>query len=129
MIQRQFELLGKGGCYFFCLWKLARDITGTYKDPYRLYIEAVDKGFLTEDCWVQDPAKLMELATEQLRWTVFHAPPEYQPAQGEYEILRYEWKTTTGQLAHFVLPDWDPYGDSLTRRYGVIVSKRILRRM
>jgi hypothetical protein len=29
-------------------------------------------------------------------------------------------------MAHFVLPDWDPYGESMTRLNGQVVSKRIL---
>ena len=126
MIQRHFELLGKGGCYFFCLWKLARDLTGVYQDPYRLYWEAVRSGFLTEDCWVQNPPGVLALATGQTNWKVRHEGPAYQVKEGEYEVLRYGLKTAVGEAAHFVLPAWDPYGESVTRTKGILVSKRVL---
>jgi len=126
MIQRQFELLGGGGCYFFCLWELARRKTGIYQDPYRLYVESVRSGFLTQGCWVNSPAGVMMLATGQTDWNVRHENADYRAREYEYEILRYGLKTAGGEMAHFVLPDWDPYGESMTRLNGQVVSKRIL---
>jgi hypothetical protein len=55
--------------------------------------------------------------------------PNYTPAKGEYVVDRWERVKTGAVIGHFRLPDWDSLYDSMTVRYGKIVSKRVFRRV
>lgn len=132
-IQRTFLTLGQNGCYFFCLWKIITKYNGyAYHDPLLLYDRCVYKGYLREDCWVENPAKILE---DELggKWEVRKEGPEYERQEGEIVVLRYERKSPMGAASHFVLQEeggsiWDPLGESETVRTGYVQSKRVFRR-
>jgi hypothetical protein len=63
------------------------------------------------------------------RWSVEKTGPEYRPSPGEYVVDYWERTKTGAVIGHFRLPDWDSLHDSMTVRYGKIVSKRVFRRM
>ena len=122
--------LGEFGCYFLSLLRLAK----VENAGIALYRQAVQLGYLQEDCYVIDPARVLSLAAGGA-WSVRHAPADYIPASDEYEILRFERKTTTATFAHFVVGDgrgqvvYDPLDNSQTVKLGKLVSKRIVKRI
>lgn len=131
-VQKDFERIGAEGCYFLSIVKAGERLLRKYVDAYELYVNAVDRNIIEQDCYINDPGKLMALIMGG-RWAVEKVPPEYISKPGEITIMRYE-RTDGGKLySHFVLAtedgvfvDYDPYGDSKTVRAGVMVSKRIL---
>lgn len=126
-VQKDFERIGAEGCYFLSLVKAAEEITGRYLDAYQVYLRAIDMGYMKEDCYLQRPEMILAMMTGGV-WTVTKEGPDYKARPGEVVVERYERKTTTETFAHFVLPAYDPYGDSRTRREGKKVSTRVFRR-
>jgi hypothetical protein len=126
--QKVMETIGREGCYFLCLVRIAEEITGTRIDAIPVYLHSIDRQWMDKDCYLVQPHRILEHMTGT-RWSVRKQDKIYQPEPGEKEVLRYE--RTVGRVthAHFVLPDYDPYGDSLTVRNGRLVSKRIFARV
>lgn len=75
---------------------------------------------MTEDCYIQDPVKILKYLTGD-NYKVERV--EKLPLHYDFAVYHY-YNSATG-LGHFVLPDWDPLGDSITRRNGVIDSYRV----
>lgn len=128
MRQRIFEILGKYGCYLFCIARIIEKISETPVDMEKLYVAAKDKGYIQEDCFVKRPEMIvaMYLGGE---WEVRHDVADYKPQWNEYIVERWELKLTGVTKSHFVLPDWDPYGESETRQKGTRVSTRVFKRI
>ena len=135
--QLHAEIMGAGGCYLLSLIDIAEDLIKREIDVFRVYADAVAEKWMTEDCYLERPARILtELSGEP--WDIRKEGPEYLCKPGEYEILRYEreiktpGKTVT--IAHFVRGDgkgkvlYDPYEGSRTVRDGHLVSKRIFGR-
>jgi len=133
-VQKDFEKIAAEGCYFLSMHHAAEELTARYIDPYEVYLKAIALHYMGEDCYVTDPAALMQLMTS-VKWAVYKEGKSYQPLTGDVEILRFERVETSKTWAHFVLGDgtgavaYDPYGDSKTVRSGGLVSKRIFRRV
>jgi hypothetical protein len=133
MIQREFEKIGKTGCYFLSIVHLAELYTGKYIDAYDAYKAAIKGKTLRDDCFVLEPAALLRMLTG-VAWAVTKEPKEYQATKGEQEILYFERNDTMQTWGHFVVGDgfglvaYDPYGDSQTVKKGALFSKRIFRR-
>ncbi len=133
-VQKDFEKIGDEGCYFLSMHYAAEKLTAHYIDPYEIYLKAIALHYMGDDCYVTDPAALMQLMTSA-KWSVSKELKSYQPTPGEIEILRFERVEATKTWAHFVIGDscgsveYDPYGSSATVRSGALVSKRIFRRI
>ena len=125
--QKKFYNIGKAGCYLDCLVKISERFMRSVFSLEAVYDAALAKGWMQEDCWILDPAAIMQYLTG-VRWTVRHEEVGYKPVDGDNIIQRWEWKSPNGTQGHFTLPDYDPYGESETRKNGDIVSYRILRR-
>jgi len=134
MIQKIYKFLGDGGCYFLSLLKAAEGITGKRIDPVVAYAECVQAGFMTADCFLEFPHRVLEAYTGNV-YEVFKAPISYIALDGEVEVLRFERPTTAQLYSHFVLGngegrvEYDPLGDSQTVKQGKLASKRIFRRV
>ena len=124
MRQRQHLWIGEGGCYFLSIAYLGEMISGEVVNDIDLYGIALGRGWMDRDCYIRQPDSILSFITGQ-QWHVRHEPAEYVPKDYEKVIERWEWKKTMVTLAHFKLPDWDPYGESDTVKYGELVSKRI----
>jgi len=133
MRQREFETIGKTGCYFLSIVHVAEKYTGKYIDAYDAYKAALKGKTMREDCYVLDPAALLRMLTG-VAWTVTKEQSDYMATKGEQEILYFERNDTMQTVGHFVVGDgmgvvsYDPYGDSLTVKKGKLHSKRIFRR-
>jgi len=131
-MQRTAEIIGKYGCYYLSVVRAGELATGKKVDALRLYKHSLEKGWLEEDCYLNYPDLILQDITGD-PWKVRKEGADYIPKQGEIVILRYEYKTTAGLLAHFVLAGsdgktiaYDPYYPSQTVAKGYLVSKRVL---
>jgi hypothetical protein len=130
MRQKIMERIGAEGCYFLCLVHAAEGVIGKRIDAVEVYESAVNLGLMHEDCYLVNPARIMELMTGH-RWSNRHDSRTYQPKPGDVLVMRYERKTTAKTFTHFVLMDheggiaYDPLGDSVTVRLGQSVSSRV----
>jgi hypothetical protein len=128
--QKVMARIGKDGCYFLSIIRAAERITGQRIDAVKVYLNAIDRKWMEADCYVVDPAALLESLTDK-PWKVRHDSVTHRPAGNEIMIMRYELKSTGITYSHFVLCDhtgqveYDPYGASSTVRDGKPVSSRI----
>jgi hypothetical protein len=134
MRQKVMERIGAEGCYFLSLVYAAEAATGKRIDAVEVYEAAVKLSLMHEDCYMVNPARIMEIMTGQ-KWTGRHGPSDYRPGPGEVMVMRYEHKTTSKTFTHFVIVDdrgnvkYDPLGASNTVRLGQPVSSRIFARV
>jgi len=123
--------IGKFGCYFLCLLKLAEK-AGIFADVLYWYDVAEGSAFMGEDptqrgsrCFVFEPARLLSLLFgNRVQWTMTKESATYEAKADELVVLRYDIPNVSG---HFVLDDWDPMGSSITKEKGILVSKRVFR--
>lgn len=139
-IQRVAALIGKAGCYFLCILRLAEKQLDRSLDVFHCYLLALTCGLMKENCYVEQPGKLLGMVSGG-DWRVLKAgdgldsagrpydlPLSYELQPGELEIER--WEVPGAEEGHFILPDgWDPYGQSATVAHGKRVSRRIFRRI
>lgn len=139
-VQCVAAFIGKWGCYFLCILRLAEKYLGKLLDPFHFYILAVHGRYMRENCYLDDPAGFLSSLVGG-RWIVLKAgdgadsagrpydlPLVYELKPGELAIER--WQVPGEDEGHFILPDgWDPYGASRTVRDGGLVSKRIFRKI
>jgi hypothetical protein len=122
--------IADSGCYFLSILHLAN----RENEAIGFFRQALSIGVMQDDCYILDPAKLLALVAGG-KWSVSHQGAEYQTANDEYEILRFERKATTKTYAHFVVGDgrgqvaYDPLDTSQTVAQGKLVSKRIFKRL
>jgi len=137
-----FRCAGGNSCYFDCITTLASRVNGvplTAETVGRAVDTAVDSGAVKFD-WndysnpgnftVADPARLLYLLTGR-RYEVTWQPGNYVAAKDELEVDFWALSAADGDKGkgHFCLPDYDPLGESNTRRNGYIHSKRIFRKV
>lgn len=130
--QSIFANMGAFGCYLFCIVHLAERITGNVISDYSALQLGRLQGYIDSDCYILNPAKVLSMLTG-ITWTSSKEAPEYVAKPGELEVLRYSWQEQNdgvvfAEHSHFVLPDWDPFGESQTVKNGSMASKRIFRR-
>jgi hypothetical protein len=118
--QREYDPIGKWGCYFCSLGKIAEDVTGkilTDEQVYNTYIECVISGFMGHNCFVTNPAAVLAAFFEMLDdfrvvqyvgwWnTDMKEPKMWKDLKVTHEVHRIS--TKVGH--HFRLPNWDPMG-------------------
>ena len=128
MTQKYMENLGKWGCYFLCIVRLAELITGKSIDAVREYSHCTQARWMRWDCYITKPEEIMYYLTG-VKWTVRHEPASYFPTNGELVIQRWGWRPPMAneEKGHFVLADYDPYGDSETVKNGSLVSYRVFK--
>jgi hypothetical protein len=138
-IQTLLGEAGEAACYALDILEIAeREMRGGQKlDPVDALYLGIDRGYIyynekdpndNDNFFVKDPAAFLAMFAGG-RWTVEKAGPDYVPVRGEYVVDRWERVKTGAVIGHFRLPDWDSLHDSMTVRYGKIVSKRVFRRI
>lgn len=124
--QKIMKQIGDTGCYFLCIVNMAERITGKRIDAVEHYLAAVNNKLMQENCFVMYPDKIMEQMTGT-RWYVRKENHWYNVKPSELEVQRYERQVINSLQAHFILPDYDPLGTSLTVAQGKLASKRIFK--
>lgn len=148
-IQRKALNVGKTGCYFLVALSIAEDAGSGPRDVLSTFVFANQKGAVDTDCFMRQPATLMESLCGG-KWDIIKAGPGhpldllYVCRPGEFEALRFQRKPdmlpngtfeSEDDCAHFVRGNghgivvWDPMGESRTVKEGWLVSKRIFRRV
>jgi hypothetical protein len=136
-IQTFLAEAGEAGCYALCILKIAEMELVKEADVAKELVSMIDRGYIyynendpndNNNFFVEDPAAMLSWLTWR-RWTVEKVGPDYQPDPGERVVERWERVKTGTVIGHFKLPDWDSLQDSMTVRYGKIVSKRVFRRV
>ncbi len=122
MIQRELEFIGKYGCYFLCLRKLANQPDYNILADYR---QCLALGYIDKECTILQPAKILELFDKKkhkvTKTKVYDECARYN--------IAYFFNERTG-LHHFVIMRdedtvfWDPLGDSITVKEGRVESWR-----
>lgn len=132
--QKVMSLIGAEGCYFLSIVRAAEKRIDRRIDAVELYLVAVSRHWMAEDCYVIQPDAIMGYLVGGT-WTVRHEVKGYHGTPDEVVILRYELTQTGRTFAHFVLagPDgaveYDPYGHSRTVWDGQLASKRVLKQV
>jgi hypothetical protein len=136
-IQTLLGEAGEAACYALDIIEIAERENFREKDVMASLSAGIDRGYIyynekdphdNDNFFVADPAAFLAMLAGG-RWTVEKAGPGYVPAPGEYVVDRWERVRTGAVTGHFRLPDWDSLHDSMTVRYGAIVSKRVFRRI
>lgn len=139
-VQNVAYFIGKWGCYFLCILRLAEKAMVKLLDPFYYYILAVHNRYMRDTCFVDKPGELLASIVGG-EWVVLKAgngldsagrpydlPLAYVLQPGEFEVDR--WEKSGDPEGHFILPDgWDPYGKSQTVANGKLVSRRIFRKV
>jgi hypothetical protein len=125
--------IGATGCYYLSICKAAELLRGREVDVVKNYVKLIKLGYMDWDCYVKDPAKIMDYLTGD-KWDTTKESTEYRPYPEDVIIGRFERKTTMQTYGHFVLLDknkhvvYDPLGTSKTVQDGKMVSLRVFRR-
>lgn len=117
-IQKELEMIGRYGCGFLCILQKFNISELEIVSKYR---EVVERGFMTEDCYIKDWVKLLEYLSP--------VPAKYKYEKStvlkECDFFIQYWYNPQTKIHHFTLKDYDPYGFSKTVRDGQIESYRL----
>jgi hypothetical protein len=136
-IQSLFIEAGEAACYALDILEIAERVQGKKIDTIATLCMGIERGYIyyngrdpndSNNFFVQNPPALLSMIAGG-KWTVEKTGPDYTPKPGEYVVDRWERVKTGTIIGHFRLPDWDSLQDSMTVRYGKIVSKRVFRRL
>jgi hypothetical protein len=136
-IQTLLGEAGEAACYALDILEIAERERGQKLDIIDALCRGIERGYIhynendlndNDNFFVEDPAAFLSMFAGG-RWTVEKTGADYIPLRGEYAVDRWERVKTGTVIGHFRLPDWDSLHNSMTVRYGKIVSKRIFRRM
>ena len=103
-VQAKFLEIGRNGCYFLCLLKIAELKLGKPLSAIDAYEDFLEKGYIKRNCFVLQPKNILSDLCNTLV-TFQWKEPNYKPFIGEFVIKRYAIKMGKGELTHFVLFD------------------------
>lgn len=121
-LQNKLLMLGSCGCYLICLCKQF----GQEDNILKLYDYFLSKGFISEDCFVKYPAKIVKYLSGN-NYTVTKTTTLPILQKGDFYVER--WYNKSTGLAHFTLHDYDPLGNSETRLNGAIEGYRYFKKL
>lgn len=126
--QRVAKIIGSEGCYFLSLIYIAEKITGRTVDVIGCYEDCLKRGYIKEDCFINDPARIIKLVTGKT--CTFHRVDgeHYEAKANEHVIALWE----RPGYKHFVVMgedkvEYDPLGESQTVKRGRITGYRVIR--
>lgn len=129
-IQEKLLEVGRNGCYFLCLLKIAEIKCNKSFSIIDAYEDFLAKGYIKRNCFVLQPKNILSDLCNTLV-TFQWKEPDYKPFIGEFVIKRYAIKTGKGELTHFVLFDendteiFNPAMDSPAYRGGKVADLRV----
>lgn len=129
-VQAKFLEIGRNGCYFLCLLKIAELKLNKSLSVIDAYEKFLEKGYIKRNCFVLQPESILsDLCNTHVlyQWKL----PNYRPLSEEFIIKRYAMKIEKGELTHFVLFDendteiFNPAMDSPAYRGGKVADLRV----
>ena len=117
-IQKELENIGKFGCGFLCICHMMGISDSELLFYYR---QCIKKGLIDEECYVKDWGKLATFLCPT--WHSFRCEKSNLKDKKAVFYLEY-WYNPRTKLHHFKLSDWDPLGQSVTVKEGMIESYR-----
>ena len=119
--------MAKYGCGVLCLLWLD-DKEWSLEEVNDLYKKAVERKAISVDCYIKWEL-LLNLINHKLTFVAFEKP-SYKTERNEYELQ--QWHKNGTDIYHFLVGDgdkvlYDPTPNSLSRREGLLVSKRIIK--
>lgn len=121
MVQHEFEMIGRYGCYMLCLIKASGKNVDDALTYYRLF---KNMRWIDDECYVKDPSSILSYLTNE-----DYSVKKSTIKENADVVIEY-WYNKTTRLHHFVLRQkngelWDPLGKSNTVANGEIESYRI----
>lgn len=115
-VQKVLLELGKSGCYYLSICQKAGK---TLDETVDAYLYCVNKHWMEANCYIKCPNEIVNyIFGKNFRYKY---SLERDP-KADIVIVKYVRNGTT----HFVLEDWDSYGDdSPIRKYGKLDSYRL----
>ena len=128
-IQDKLLEIGRFGCYFLCLLKIAEVVTLEPSDIVAAYDEMLHEGFMKRNCFIVNPKGILEKLTDKF---CIYKPIDTDYNGGEYDftIKRYSLVYGGQKQTHFVLYDadgkelLDPAPDSKIKANGKVDASR-----
>ena len=118
------------GCYFLCICYLGWQ----YSEPERsitaekiieTYDWAVEKKFMQKDCYILEPQMLIDYFTKPKFRLIFNGKYDAEYELKENEVAIELWKYAPKNWWHFVIGNYDPWKESITRKKGTLDSYRV----
>lgn len=129
-LQKYALTIGRYGCYFLCLIKIAERKTGNSIDLLSAFEYSLKQGWITEDCFVNYPQCIIKHFTNiNYVCVVKELDLSYKPKATDVLVGCYVYNKSS----HFVLLSsdkkllWDPLGESNTYKLGKLDSYRVIR--
>lgn len=105
-IQEKLLEIGRSGCYFLCLLKIAEIKCNKSFSIIDTYEDFLTKSYIKRNCFVLNAKNILSDLCNTFvtyRWE----PSDYKPFFDEFVIKRYAIKKGEGELTHFVLFDYE----------------------
>lgn len=107
-VQAKFLEIGRNGCYFLCLLKIAELKLGKPLSVIDAYEKFLEKGYIKRNSFVLQPKNILsDLCNTYVAYQWQEA--NYRPLPGEFIIKRYVIKLDNQELTHFVLFDYEGF--------------------
>jgi len=139
-IQSLLAELGEGSCLALCICEIGKPRLSE-EEAIGFIIKGIQKGYIYYDennrnnpknCFVENRDAFMDIVSGQKGWTSSTEKAEYRPRKDERIIECWRWNEKVNlkiiNHTHFKLPNWDPYKNSNTLKYGYLESLRVFRR-
>lgn len=123
-IQKEYESIGRWGCYLLCLIKASGKNVDEALNYYRLFLS---KQWIDEGCYVKNPVAILKYLTGK-----DYSVKKSAIKEDADVVIEYWYNKATG-LHHFVLRQkngelFDPLGKSNTVANGKVESYRLFYR-
>lgn len=121
--------IGKYGCYFSCLIKIAEKIAAKSIDIIDMFNQCKAKGWIDSECFVQNPDKILAFMTGKKIYVSKTNDTQYKSNDNEIVIGCFKWN----KYSHFVVLnsdkkiEYDPLENSNTAKNGTLESLRIIK--
>ena len=134
-IQTLLQEAGESGCYAICLVKVAEKFKKKEFDLMKSIQLGIDKKCIlynrndrndNDNFFVCNPATFLYYLTG-VHWSCEKKDYPYTAKKGEFLIERWERNKTGVITGHFEMSDFHPIENSLTVKYGRLVSYRVLK--
>lgn len=133
MINQRSQILNRNiqefGCLFLCYLELARRRLGLKLNEHVaniFYDFFVKSEAITPRCRVNRPDAIFVALGAELNGWIRREAVEYMPRMYDEAEVQ-EWHNARTGHTHFILPDYDPLGSSVTVKEGKMISKIIVR--